>query len=294
LELYRYKLRLLAAGGGSTVVAMFRLLKSTLRALRQGRYFERGQAFGQQYRNAAPDGRATHQPGPLERYFDAVSEGPGIWKWRHYFDIYHRHFQKFVGRPVVVVEIGIYSGGSLLMWRDYFGEQSRIVGVDIEPACRQYAADSIDVFIGDQQDRGFWRDFCRQVPRIDIVIDDGGHQPEQQIATLECLLPHVSAGGVYLCEDVHGQRNRFGGYVGGLVQGLNHHDLLPQDEQSTLALGVQQSIASVHHYPFCVVIEKSPAPVERFVGHKHGTQWQPFVPGPHRTASELRRSLPQV
>src|SRR5690349_627605 len=32
---------------------------------------------------------------PLEEYFDSVTEGRGIWKWTHYFDIYHRHFQKF-------------------------------------------------------------------------------------------------------------------------------------------------------------------------------------------------------
>src|SRR5262245_60472815 len=184
--------------------AMFRVLKSTVRALRQARYFERGLTFCRQYRNVASDGQLAREPGPLERYFDSVTEGPGIWKWRHYFDVYHRHLEKFVGRPVVVVEIGIYSGGSLLMWRHYLGEQSRIVGVDIEAACKQYERPGIDVFIGDQQDRDFWRDFCLQVPHIDIVIDDGGHKPEQQIATLECLLPHVASGGVYLCEDVHG------------------------------------------------------------------------------------------
>src|SRR5215470_2208525 len=72
---------------------------------------------------------------PLEEYFDAVTEGPGVWKWRHYFPIYHRHLSKFVGRAVHVVEIGVYSGGSLAMWRSYFGDDCRIYGVDIDPAC---------------------------------------------------------------------------------------------------------------------------------------------------------------
>src|SRR5450432_1099775 len=68
---------------------------------------------------------------PLQSYFDGITEGPGVWKWRHYFEIYHRHLHKFVGRDVTVVEVGVYSGGSLPMWRNYFGNGCRIHGVDI-------------------------------------------------------------------------------------------------------------------------------------------------------------------
>ena len=28
---------------------------------------------------------------PLLDYFNRHQEGPGLWKWLHYFDIYHRH-----------------------------------------------------------------------------------------------------------------------------------------------------------------------------------------------------------
>ena len=61
--------------------------------------------------------RAAEASSPLETYFDRLTDGPGIWKWRHYFEIYHRHFQRFIDRPVVVVEVGVYSGGSLGMWQ---------------------------------------------------------------------------------------------------------------------------------------------------------------------------------
>src|SRR5262252_4022229 len=39
---------------------------------------------------------------PLRAYFDEVKEGPGVWKWLHYFELYDRHLRKFVGRPVTV------------------------------------------------------------------------------------------------------------------------------------------------------------------------------------------------
>jgi hypothetical protein len=111
------------------------------------------------------------------------------------------------------LEIGVYSGGSLDIWRNYFGPKAIIYGVDIAPDCRTYENDGIKIFIGDQADRSFWREFRRGVPTLDIVIDDGGHQPEQQIASLEELLPFLRPGGVYFCEDVHGMYNEFASYV---------------------------------------------------------------------------------
>src|ERR1700722_9348231 len=93
---------------------------------------------------------------PLERFFDERTTGPGIWKWRHYFEIYDRHFRHFRGKEITFLEIGIFSGGSLDMWADYFGPKARIYGVDIEPACRAYENERIKVFIGDQADRQFW------------------------------------------------------------------------------------------------------------------------------------------
>lgn len=43
---------------------------------------------------------------PLSEYFYR-NPGRGIFKWHHYFEIYHRHFSAFRGRSPVVVEIGV-------------------------------------------------------------------------------------------------------------------------------------------------------------------------------------------
>ena len=53
---------------------------------------------------------------PLWEYFRR-NEGRIIDKWYHYFDIYHNHLRRFQGQPVTVLEIGVYHGGSLQMWR---------------------------------------------------------------------------------------------------------------------------------------------------------------------------------
>src|SRR5689334_10743723 len=85
----------------------------------QGVEFARRWASGVvngQGRGAEPGGEGAN---PLRDFFAARREGRGIWKWDHYFEIYHRHLEPLRrrGGPLNVVEIGVYSGGSLEMWR---------------------------------------------------------------------------------------------------------------------------------------------------------------------------------
>jgi hypothetical protein len=215
-------------------------------------------------------------PNPLRVFFDSREKGRGIWKWIHYFDIYDRHFRKFVGDDVHVLEIGVYSGGSLEMWRHYFGPKCHVYGVDIEEACKAYENDHTKIFIGDQEDREFWKDFKDRVPAIDILIDDGGHTSEQQIVTLEEMLPHLRPGGVYLCEDVIMEHNGFSAFMQGIVNSFNAHN--GSDSQAGISTtDFQKWIRSVHFYPFVTVLEKSSDPLQQFISPKRGTEWQPFL-----------------
>lgn len=250
----------------------------------------RGFTFSQQWKFSSHQKANSHsedealatKPNPLKEYFDSHQEGHGIWKWEHYFDIYHRHFSKFVGREVHVLEVGIYSGGSLDMWKAYFGPKCHVIGVDIEEGCKVYEDDRTKVFVGDQADREFWKRLKEEVPVIDIVIDDGGHLPEQQIVTLEEMLPHLNPNGVYLCEDVHGAFNIYTAYVYGIANNLNAMDVKHMPDAINKEILVrtnefQRDIRSIHLYPFVTVIEKGDSPVDKLVAPKHGTQWQPFL-----------------
>ncbi|MHB8692123.1 MAG: class I SAM-dependent methyltransferase [Solirubrobacteraceae bacterium] len=212
----------------------------------------------------------------LADYVDRHTTGLGIWKWTHYFDAYERHLAKFVGGEVNVVEIGVYSGGSLEMWREYFGPRCTIVGVDVAEACRAYAGDRISIEIGDQADPAFWREFLSGGRSIDVVIDDGGHQVDQQVATLEALLPRLTPGGVYICEDVAGVNNPFHDYLAGLSRNLDAWNAPDPRESRTIPSTFQTMIASIHRYPYMVVIERSADPPDDFVSPRRGTEWVPF------------------
>ena len=206
------------------------------------------------------------QDNPLAAYFHA-NPGRLIYKWHHYFEIYHRHFMPFRGRSPVVVEIGVYHGGSLEMWREYFGAGARIVGIDIDPRCRGFEDESISVLLGDQADRGFLADVRERLPRIDIVIDDGGHTMRQQITTFEELYPHIQPHGVYLCEDLHtslmpefggGYRNpgSFLEYGKALVDRL--HAWHSKEPQRLAVDAFTKSTFALHFYDSVLVAEKRP------------------------------------
>ncbi|HVR74486.1 MAG TPA: class I SAM-dependent methyltransferase, partial [Planctomycetota bacterium] len=129
--------------------------------------------------------------GFLRDYFDNNS-GRLIHKWLHYFDVYERYLERFRGKPLNVLEFGVSHGGSLQMWKAYFGPKARIYGVDMDPRCKAVEEDRIEVRIGDQADRDFLRGLRAELPRIDVLMDDGGHTMAQQIATLEEMFPHVA------------------------------------------------------------------------------------------------------
>ena len=168
--------------------------ENTVASITSGYDFSRNYVDKVPHAVGPPESAAS--PNPLWEYFQNHHQGPGIFKWEHYFDIYHRHLSRFVGRHVDVMEIGIFGGGSLAMWRAYLGENSRIYGVDINPACQAYENEHTSIFIGDQESRDFWKVVKQRVPSVDILIDDGGHSPEQQQVTLEEMLPVVRPGGI--------------------------------------------------------------------------------------------------
>ena len=74
----------------------------------------------------------------------------------------------------------------------------------------------INVFQGDQANATFWAELVAAEldTGVDIVLDDGGHTMEQQVATFRALWPALRPGGVFLVEDTHS--SYWPGHGGGL------------------------------------------------------------------------------
>lgn len=212
----------------------------------------------------------------LEKYV-LENTGNQISKWNHYFEIYDRHFSRFRGSDVHVVEFGVNQGGSLKMWKDYFGPKAKIFGVDINPHCKNLEEKQIQIFIGDQEDQLFLQSLREKIPRIDILIDDGGHTMKQQIATFEALFSHVNEKGVYVCEDLHtsyrphwgGGYKKRGTFIEYSKNFIDYINAWHADWKSSLSIWsvlrgrlkvseFTRTAYSLHFYDSVLVIEKRP------------------------------------
>jgi hypothetical protein len=235
----------------------------------------------------------------LVEYFEN-NQDRVIHKWDHYFEIYDRHFGRFRGKSPVVVEIGVYQGGSLQMWKDYFGAGAKIIGIDINPSCAAFEEEDIRILIGDQGDRSFWKDVRARFPRIDILIDDGGHTFVQQRVTFEEMFGHVDKDGVFLVEDVHTSYwPKWGGgfrrpgtfveYSKGLIDELNGWWTKGKDRQVTK---LTKSCKSIQFYDSIIVFEKGEhdPPRDRYTG-RNAERFKPLR-NPQDPVGDLR-DLPE-
>ena len=116
-----------------------------------------------------------------------------------------RNFKSYINKDLVLLEIGVNSGGSIDMWKQYFGAGLKYIGVDISPWVYEHFHDpsaGVHIYTGSQENRTFLEYLAKSIPDVDILIDDGGHTMKQQILTLKMTFSKVKDGGLYLCEDV--------------------------------------------------------------------------------------------
>lgn len=123
-------------------------------------------------------------------------------KWVHYFSIYDQLLTPYVGTDVKMLEIGVFKGGSLGLWRKFFGDKATIFGIDINPDCAAFDGEYASVRIGSQDDPDFLRKVVEEMGGVDVVLDDGSHLPNHQRASFDILFPLLSEGGLYMIEDM--------------------------------------------------------------------------------------------
>lgn len=146
------------------------------------------------------------QDTPDNELFRIFSADHDVVKWHHYFDIYTRYFERYRDRPITMLEIGVYRGGSLRMWKEYFHADSTIVGIDVDESCRAHEIANRNVFvrIGNQGDPAFLARVNGEFGPFDIILDDGSHKTHHQITSFGALFrPALRDGGCYMVEDVH-------------------------------------------------------------------------------------------
>ena len=124
-------------------------------------------------------------------------------KHTNYFYVYDNLFKNFINKNKIFVEVGVSNGGSLFMWKNFFGPNARVIGIDFNPTAKKWEKYGFEIYIGNQADPEFWKSFYEKVGKIDILVDDGGHTNAQQIQTLHNSYNNINDGGIIVMEDVH-------------------------------------------------------------------------------------------
>jgi lipopolysaccharide transport system ATP-binding protein len=142
-------------------------------------------------------------------------------KWHGYLQHYDKYFIELKERPLRILEIGIQAGGSLEVWAQYFRFATHIIGVDIDPACKDlcYEDSRIRVLIGDINATETLKSLAAVTATLDLVIDDGSHHSSDIICSFLQIFPRLTDGGIYLIEDLH--CSYWAEYGGGLYHPLS-------------------------------------------------------------------------
>ncbi len=179
-----------------------------------------------------------------------------------YVDHYERHLGPLRHHVMSVLEIGVYRGASLQMWRDYF-PNAEIYGLDINKV--SVSGPRIHTVRGDQSDEALLAQ-VRELGPFDVIIDDGSHFGSDVHATFGGLFDSLQADGMYVIEDMHtAYQADYGGgppghpctsvtLVQGLVDAVNREHVADAYPEAAAKL---PPIASLHLYPRIVFIHRA-------------------------------------
>lgn len=213
--------------------------------------------------------------------FACLAKESGTDKYSHhgYHRFYPFHLERFRLSEGNMLEIGINTGSSLRLWKNYF-PKAFIHGADIgfSGEGERYKVHQID-----QSDRSALRILCDNVEKAFFVIDDGSHIPGHQIDTFDIIFENVlEPGGIYIIEDIevsywrrgelYGYKTEYGIYAGNnlleackelieiinieFVNDADRPDLLNKLSARGLRWETISQIASVEFCHNCIIFRK--------------------------------------
>lgn len=120
----------------------------------------------------------------------------------HKFDKFYENFLPDTAKNIL--EIGVFKGDSIRLWREHY-TNTKIYGLDIVPALPEWPIDeNIKYFQLDQSDIKRYREILNEIDQpIDLLIEDGSHDPLHQKISLMESLGFLKEQSIYILEDLH-------------------------------------------------------------------------------------------
>jgi len=121
----------------------------------------------------------------------------------NYLTFYELLFSQYRESKIKIFEVGIFMGGSIKLWEDYF-INAEITACDIEKHPNLVKLSRTKCFYTDIRkiDFNFFEDNS-----FTIAIDDGSHKIQDQLFFIEHFYPKIKKGGMLIIEDVYNIKN---------------------------------------------------------------------------------------
>lgn len=190
-------------------------------------------------------------------------------KGETYLDVYETYFTKFKDSPVKFLELGVRDGASVKIWQDYFEKAELILGIDINPHCKNFETQIVRIEIGSQADEKLIKDVIEKYGPFDIILDDASHINELSIKSFNLLKDAVREGGYYIIEDLRNSYEDLRGVVSSWPgmhlndSGVNYDNSSTRKDLDSLLLSVvkdldyrESDFKSVNFHSQMVILSK--------------------------------------
>ncbi len=115
--------------------------------------------------------------------------------------VYENLFGHLKGEEINFLELGLWGGGCLSMWDEFFGGSAKIVGLDVNEV-PQGDEHNISVYQGNQVDEILLDRISNTHGPWDIIMDDASHSGHETLASMMILWKHLKENGIYVVEDI--------------------------------------------------------------------------------------------
>ena len=118
-------------------------------------------------------------------------------------NFYEDAFAKYREKEISLLELGVNTGGSIKLWKEYFINSIDIVGIELLPYYLQEEFKDIEG-VTYYFENAYNKNITSKLQQFDIIIDDCAHYVDSQIEALDIYLPLLKEDGIYVIEDIDG------------------------------------------------------------------------------------------
>lgn len=124
-----------------------------------------------------------------------------------YLPVYEEILSPYREKASNILEIGLFQGHSLRMWKQYF--KGKVYGIDCSETPHDGMAD-LRPIISEGTHNIYIMDACNEVEvakafkgaMFDVIIEDAGHEVNQQLGLYSIWKKYLTPNGIYIIEDI--------------------------------------------------------------------------------------------